>query len=270
MSIWGGVKNNAGKILGFNAGGGTGALLGHKAVDEPGAMRRAQEGFDPYGGQPNYPTYQDSYDPGKMSVAGDYSAAANAGRVNTAGMDRYRQEAMQVGQSPWAQLTSKKIGNEARAARQLGAKDIAGQQAGVASQLAMRGGLQSGARERMARGGARAALDMNQDIAKQEMAGRLQTGINAEQNRLSQLGALPGMEISQANALRQNALTGVQGREKDIDRQLTEQEKRNAYNMARYQADTSAWAAMKQADATSRTAPKGMFGGSGFLGLGLI
>ena len=270
MNLWGGVKSNAGKIGGFFGGGLGGATLGHFAKDVPYQQKQAQAGWDPYGGMPGYPGYQTAYNQQADSVAGDYAAAARAGTPSEAGLNKYRQEAMRSGPSAWAQMTGKNIGMQAAAAREKGAKDIAGQQATAAGQLAMRGGLQSGARERMAKGAAKGMLDMQQDIARQEMGNRLQAGINDEQNRISQLGALPGMDVSMAGAKRQAALTGVQGREADINRRLEEQARLNAYNMAKYQADIGMWAAGKQADATMRTQPKGLFGGSGFLGLGLF
>lgn len=241
------IFKKVGTITGGMFGGPIGALMGSN-YDKS----RAQGGFDPYGGMPTAPAYDEAA--AKKILAG-YKGAAEGGMPSQVGLDAFRNSAMRAGPSPWAVMAGQKTGQEASAARQKGARDVASQAANASTALAMRGGMQTGTRERLARQAGLSRLNLNQDIARQEAGNRLQIGINDEQNRLSQLGLLPGMEMNMADAKRRALLTGVQGEERELDR-------RTGFNQNLYGQNMSAWAANKQADATMRAAPN-----KGFLGL---
>lgn len=208
--------------------------------------------FDPYSGMPMAPEYDSE---GANAVRAGYKAAGEAGQPGQSGLDALRNSALRSGPSPWATMAMQKTGADAAAARQKVTRDVAGQGATASTALAMRGGLQSGARERMARQAGMSRLNLNQDVARQEAGNRMQIGINDEQNRMSNLSMLPGAEMQMAEAKRRAALTGVQGEEKDLDRRM-------GFNQNLYGQNMAAWASNKQADATMRAAPN-----KGFLGL---
>jgi hypothetical protein len=175
---------------------------------------------------------------------GDYSGMAKypgyipMAMPNQQGLDKYRQEAMRTGPSPWANLMANKSLTEEGFAKDAAAKDAAGRGADARSLLSMRGGLSSGASERIDRGSARNALDMSQQAGQQGIQNRQQIGINDEQNRVSQLGSLPGMENQ-----------GVQVQNQNIAGQ-------NAFNMNAYKTQMDAWGANKQAQATQNSGKK--------------
>ena len=75
-----------------------------------------------------------------------------------------------------------------------GAQQAAGQTAQAEGGLAMNGGLSSGARERAAEGGANNYMNMAQNAARQNSLNQLQVGVNDQQNKIQQMGMLPGMQ----------------------------------------------------------------------------
>lgn len=145
---------------------------------------------------------------------------------------------------------------EEQDARERAKREAKGTRAEAEAQLALRGGLSAGARERLESSGARNLLAMSQDVSRQGNLNRMQIGINDEQNRIAQLGQLPGMEALalQSNLQREGMYT--QARQTDINRAIAENQNRNAYNQSLYQQQMQAWAAQRQARATERAGKK--------------
>jgi len=102
--------------------------------------------------------------------------------------DTMFQRGTEAGPSQWAKLAEQKQRAEELQAREDISADMAGQLAGARSQLAMRGGLGSGARERLATSG--------------------QRGLNAERQRLARQGQLSRMGLGMEDQSRKDRMLG--------------------------------------------------------------
>lgn len=173
----------------------------------------------------------------------------NAIPTDMSGINKYRSEALRTGPSTWANLS--KVSNAAQEANQKEAaiRQSASQTAGAEDAIASSGGLSSGARERAQEGGAKNAMDMNQDLTRQGNLNDMQIGINDETNRIQQLGALPGMENTAMQPLFQKAsiLTNAQ---------QAQNQALNSWNENAYNQQMQAWASNKQANATANAGKK--------------
>lgn len=207
-------------------------------------------------GRPNAPDYKPSYDRLSMGMQPGLDAQLAALNTDRRGINKYREEALRSGPSTWAQLASAQQDELARQARGQAVAENMGQMAGARSQLAMRGGINSGARERIATSGMRNAMDASQNALRQANANKMQIGINDEQNRMNQLQALPGMENTAVQPDLDRIKLWGQGRQFDVQNQIGETDKENLFNMNRYQQQMQAWAANKQANATENSGKK--------------
>lgn len=166
-------------IFGSAAGG----YLGNKAGQSgPSAS--------PYGYQPE--PVRSNYQNGNLKGNLD---AINT-KMDTSGLDAFKHEAMRSGPSSWATQANTQQDLLQKNALNSGAKSAAGQNAQAENALAMRGGLTSGAQERIATEGNKNMLSMAQNATNQSNQNRTQIGINDEQNRVQELGMLPGMQTS--------------------------------------------------------------------------
>lgn len=140
-------------------------------------------------------------------------------------------QATNPGDSPWA-LKSKN-------ALDLGTKDAldkarattAGTTAQAMDGLASRGGLSTGARERIQEGGQKSFLDMSQNLNKSN-------DLNFANMQVQDAG--------QKNNMLSAATTAELAKARDM----------NDYNMRKYEADMGAWAADKTATATANSGKK--------------
>jgi hypothetical protein len=170
------------------------------------------------------------------------------------GLQAVRDEALRApgGMSKWGQMALSQAQNQ-------NALAAAGQRQQAQNQLAMQGGLRSGARERLA------AQGMQQQLkGTQGALGNIQ--MQDEQNRQKWLGMLPGQEL--ASAQYESTI-----QDRNIGRSLDELRKGRDYDKYRYGQAMNAWGADKSSDAMRRAAEEakstsGLFGGGGFLGLG--
>lgn len=203
--------------------------------------------------------YSPAYNAETMSLTPDVQKRLDALKMDTRGLDKFRQEALRRGTSPWANLMNKKQYQEEMGAIDRAKQEARSGRAQAESDLARTGGLTSGARERAGLASQRNMLNMSQDASRQGNLNRLQIGINDESNRIAQLGQLPGME----NQLYQNQFAKEQAwakaRDQDIQRQIAEQNARNEFNMKNYQNQLQAGAAQQQAQATRDSGSKGLF-----------
>lgn len=122
--------------------------------------------------------------------------------------------------------------------RDQNAAQMSGQLAQAKNQLAMQGGLRTGARERLAAGGMQQQLRGNQSAL-----GNIQ--MQDEQNRQKWLQMLPGMDLQAAQYR-----TGVD--DKNISRALTEINAGRALQQNQYTEAMRAWGADKTAQAAAR------------------
>lgn len=236
--IYGSLANNYASTGSFwgDAGGGGGG--GGGFYDSPGR-----------------PMYIPGWNPG-MEFAPELDARLGKINLNTTGLDKFRGEATRSGPSFWASLmTNKSLAEEAAAKDRAVSQSRAGVRTAEAD-LASKGGLSSGARERIARSGARDLLAVGQDVARQGNLNRMQIGVNDEQNRIQQLSMLPGMESSAYNdALKKESMWDA-ARKSDIDAAVQENARRQQYNNMVYQEQMRAWAANRQAQATENSGKK--------------
>jgi len=220
-----------------------------------GDLNESGSSWDYYGGMPNRPGYIPGWNPG-LQFAPELDARLGKINLNTTGLDKFRGEATRSGPSFWASLmTNKSLAEEAQAKDRAVSQSRAGVRTAEAD-LASKGGLSSGARERIARSGARDLLAVGQDVARQGNLNRMQIGVNDEQNRIQQLSMLPGMESSAYNdALKKESMWDA-ARKSDIDAAVQENARRQQYNNMVYQEQMRAWAANRQAQATENSGKK--------------
>lgn len=207
-----------------------------------------------YAGMPQYPGYTPIYNPDTQALAPGMTAKLSAINPDDRGLDAFRASALRSGPSPWATAaTAKSYGDEALARDTL-SKTNASATATANSNLAMRGGLRSGAAERVQTSGANAALTGAQGLAGTGMQNRAQIGINDEQNREAQLGQLPGMEMARAGFDVNKANMGNQVKEQDIQNNMLGAQSYNQFNMDAYKTAGGIWGANQQANATADSA----------------
>ena len=212
--------------------------------------------WSPYYGMPSSPGYTTVFDPDTMSMADQIQSRLNGINLNTQGLDAFRQQALRKGPSTWANLMNQKQYAEEGDQREQAKNEAASSQAQAEADLAMHGGLSSGARERLATSGARNLLSMSQDVGRQGSLNRMQIGINDEQNRISQLGMLPGMEVQALQPDLQKEQMWEQAKQTDLQRVQAENDRRNQWNQNLYNQQMQSWAANRQAQATENAGKK--------------
>lgn len=139
--------------------------------------------------------------------------------------------AMNKSMNPWATLAIARQKKSMADTLEKGTKRVAGQTAGEEASLAMRGGMSSGARERIAEEGGKNFMDMSQELGKQGTLNEMQIGISDAENKMKLKGQAAGMEAADTQA-------------------------RNAYEENLYNQRMNAWAADRQARATENSGKK--------------
>ena len=222
------------------------ATLPNGAID-PSTYSSSFAGNPWLSGIPTAPGYNPVYNPQTMSLMPGYNQYLNN---NSQGYDAFKGMALRTAPSNWANLASTQ--QDLQGADQLNKAVQSGNAntAGVDSQLSMQGGLSSGARERAAESGGLATTAAEQGINRQTGQNKLQISMNDEQNRMSELGQLPGMEMSRAGAMEGVAQT-------DLQNQMAGNQSVNTYNQNLYGNQMQAWAAGKQAQATANSGKGG-------------
>lgn len=230
----------------------SGRGVGGNIIDPFGIWDSSQSGYNAgdMSGMPQAPGFVQAYDPATMSLT-DYLQ----GKYDSSGLDAYKQQAMRTGPSAWANMATQDQAALANQSLEHGASQNNAQTAQAVDNLAARGGLSSGARERAGQEGAKNFMAMSQDTARQKNLNTMQIGMNDEQNRIQQLSALPGMEQQQAQMWEG-------AKQQDVANTMNANNAANAYNQNLYNQQMSAWGAGKQADATAAA------GKHGFLGMG--
>lgn len=165
-------------------------------------------------------------------------------RLQTGTMDELRKRAMTEGQSDRSRLMQQQLSEQAREQGQ-------GQRASAWNQMAMRGGLSGGGRERLARSAMRGTQRGLQDIG-------LQSRIEDERQKQALLQAMPGMELAQAQSIlgAQQHDVGRQERADltNIQTRLGELGSKRGYDLAKYGEEMKKYAADKQFQAEMKAA----------------
>jgi hypothetical protein len=211
---------------------------------------------------PTRPGYSPVFDPNTMSLA--LGAAALTGNImpDSRGMNEYRTEALRTGPSAWSRLARNQLAGDEAAQRDKIASSSAGAAADARSQIARRGGLSSGASERLATDAARNQTFANQGLAANILQGQREIATNDESNRVKMLTALPGMELEQIKPQQWSAEQVLNARRGDITNQIGENRSLNDFNMAAWIQQMQQIQSRRNADVTLATAPKdkGFFG----------
>lgn len=163
-------------------------------------------------GAPVYPTLNSLLDPNSGLLKSQYQLQKGADvgyesqlgnldqrlagiNLNKEGLEALRKRGLSQGPSDWAKLMEQSQRLEEQTARGRAGEQQAGAQSSAFSELARKGGLSSGARERLAMQGQRGLTSSMQDISRQGQENRLGIGLQDEQQRLNILSQLPGMEV---------------------------------------------------------------------------
>jgi hypothetical protein len=218
-------------------------LDGGAAALDAGIKQRLIEQMDA-NRKPGAPKWGDfAITKGAGTMLGD-EFVLNGDKVNSA-VGLLRDRATAQGPSQWAQLMGQNqdlLYNNA--VNDLTATNAANTQ-GAWSQLAMRGGVSGGERERIAEGGLRGLTDAKQRALAEDKGARLNIGIQDEQNKLGILQGLPQAELAALEPEKYN-----------INNRLNEQIQRRAFEANKYNQQMTAWAANKQADAQAASGKK--------------
>lgn len=240
--------------------------------------QKAADQNDPYdqkfGQLPNDPTFTSLIDPKTGMIGSQYQIqspelssqlADRLGSINlnTQGLDKFRNFALSDGPSEYAQNLLQKQGLEQQNALQDAARNQASQAAQARTNMAMRGGINSGAAERLARSSMLSGYNQQQQIARQGMGDRLGIQANDAQQRVQALSQLPGMEVQSlqpqfqktslwfqgANADR---TANMQAQQNNIANTLAEQNAQRQFDQNNYNQKMSAYGGIKQAQAQNK------------------
>src|SRR3954471_9294889 len=139
--------DNVGKIAGGALGGPVGLAAGWAFDSKKGPFSNSQP--PGYSDQPERPNYVPGYNYPGMETEQTLGNRLNSLQMDPRGMNQFRGEALRSGPSAWANLQLAQSGQQAGFDHQRAAETAASQGATQRANLAMRGGLSGGARERI-------------------------------------------------------------------------------------------------------------------------
>lgn len=266
--------------------------LGGMIPDPPSP---AQPPIDPYSGMPTRPDLASLIDPktgqlksqftinpqenaNQASNQGGFQSAWAGLSPNTQALEMYRQQATATGPSVWANLANQQQGQQQQQQANDATQQNASGQAAARSNLAMTGGLSSGARERLALSGANAGNATQQQIEAQGNQARTGISMQDAANKQAMLANLPGMEnqalapgMQKASAWQNlaqneasqnqqnqqfNVANNMNAQNANVGQTAAQLGAQNQNNLNAYNQQMSGWAAGKQADATANSGKK--------------
>lgn len=208
-----------------------------------------------YQGMPQYPTYM-GMDQSQLRLLPMAQRVYGGINLNTQPMDEYTKEAMRTGPSAAANLAMNKQDIESSHALDTSNAAAAGAAASAKNDLAMHGGLRSGAAEEIGTRMGNRAAETAQGTRNQAMTNKANIALTDEGNRVQMLGNAPGMQTQAAEFGLQKGQGLLGTAEGDVNRVQLENSKENAFNLGRYNSAMQAWGASKQADATANSGKK--------------
>ena len=224
------------------------------------------------GAAPTLPGYNSIYDPNTMSLAHQMQGllANDPTKYNTQPLQQIQSNAESTNASPWAQLQSQLAKTQTGQGMSQAANQAAGSTAQAQGNLAMSGGLSSGANERTQEAGQQGAIAAQQDVQNKGNQQQLQIGSQDAANKQQELMALPGMEAQAYSTSLQPIQMQGQADAQDMAAQMANNQALNQYNMGAFGNEASMYGAGQTANAqtTATEHSGGLFGGGGFLGLG--
>ncbi len=174
------------------------------------------------------------------------------------GFQALKKRVLTEGPSAWAKLMLEKQAQEESMARDQAARQAVASASQARAELAMRGGVTSGARERLAMTGGRGLMEARQAAAQQGILSRASTLTEDERQRMS---LLPGFAEGEAKLNEYNVGLGNTAKQYNIQSALREQEAQRAWESKKYEEQMRAWAAEREAQATERAGSGGGGGG---------
>ena len=237
-TVSGGIAGAPAGIFGMAGGG----LLGNKLGGMLGSIfdGGSDSGGDYYSGMSQYPNY--------VGMEGDQSLSGQFMGGN-APMDKFTQEAMRNGPSQGTKFALQQNALGANRGREQARKMAGGMAADAEANLSMKGGLGSGASERIQKQAGNAALDFSNAADASAGANRANLLIADEGARMGNLG--------QAGNMVQGQRAFQYGmKSDDMKRKQAELDRQNAFNMNNYNTQMQAWGAGKQAQATANSGKK--------------
>lgn len=202
-------------------------------------------------GRPDDLQWADTWDD-HMNMSPEYERRISAVNMDKKALNQFQSEALRKGPSQWANLANAQQRMLAKNARDRGAREVAGQGATARSALAMRGGLGGGAAERVAMAGQNNYMDMSQNVARDQAANMAQIGMNDEQNRITQLGMVPGMQAQATGIDLDKLKLSGQAKQFDLTNQMRNKEAKNAFDLGQYQSKMNAYGSAQVAAATQK------------------
>lgn len=236
-----GVRQAGATIIGGSMGGIPGAALGYtvtnpKFMNPSSNQQGAPQGASAGQADSGYPQLSPWQGIGTLGEAGVIKPKT----VTGADIQKQMEE------SPWYKMALEKQGAEQSQLMDQAARQQAGALAGARSQLAMRGGLGSGAAERMATAGAEGLTNL---LQQQRQAGAVERG------QLGMQGADLASRIGQFNVGAENVAQA-----QNVQNRIADLQAQNARDILQYQELMK----MKGAEATAEGIRKSG-GGKGFL-----
>lgn len=230
----------------------------------------------PYAGQPTWsgtvpivPQFNNIYNP-SMSLGNQMQGMLSGVQYNQQPLQELAANAESTSASPWAQLQSQLAKQQTGQAASQAANQTAGSTAQAEGNLAMTGGLSSGATERAQTAGQQAGIGAEQSVANQGNQTQAQIGLQDAANKQQELMALPGMETQAYQANLEPIQMQGQAEAQDVAHNMANEQALNQFNMTAYGNQAGMFGAGQTADSQLETAKatSGLFGGGGFLGLG--
>lgn len=180
--------------------------------------------------------------------------------VNTQALEELRKRGFAQGPSEYANILTQKQALEEQNALGKAGRSAASASSSAFSDIARRGGLSSGARERLASQSAMNALLGQQDVLRQGMGDRLNITASDEQQKLGILQSLPGMELGLGQA-RANTDIANRAYQTDVEKlnklgALQEVGRQDAAKLREYEEKMKAYGAEKTADAQANAGKK--------------
>ena len=221
-------------------------------------MGGATDPLSAYYGMPNSPFYNPIYNSSTQSLT--HGLETELAGINQQPLQESVQNfadlANRQGPSAWATLAGQQQNTLAENAMEKGAAQSNAQTAQAIDTLGATGGVSSGARERAAEMGSRNFMNMSQDTSRQNSLNQLQIGVNDQQNKIQQMGMLPGMEMQALQPQFQEANMWESARATDVGNAIGANQSANSWNQNLYNQQMSAWGANQQANATANSGKK--------------
>lgn len=243
----GGVSKSIGAGLGGALGGIPGAIFGGAATPNIGGGGGQSRFYVDPGQRPEYAKYQSIRGPDELLKE---QLQLKTGALGP-GYQAFQQRALaQPGTSAWEQMAMNRQALEQQKAAQSAIESGQARAAEARGTLARRGGVSTGARERLAKGSMKDILMAQQGVGQAGQMARADIGLQGEQQRLEALGRLPGME-----AARREEESGAQ--RFNIQSALQQKQLEEAAKLQEYQEKMRAYAAAQQANAIGASGPGG-------------